>query len=330
VAGLTPEQRRVLGTIVRVANRRGIGPKLRLAAVETGLVESNLRNLAYGDGSSVGWRQETSSSYPNVNRRNVAASVNRFFNEALPLRGKYATAGALAQAVQRSAYPERYQAVRGQARQLLRGAVAWRRWRRFCGRWARVAASTTTRDAGPQGSALALLQALTQQPQQPQSAGLQAPAFSASPALPKRVPARCGWRRWGAASGHLGAAGGDPDERGHGLEPHDDGCGRRWRWRWRFAGTGGDGGPMGRGGYAYPLARRGKIIGTPYTGTHTLGNWQSDNAVDIAVPVGTRGPVDPWRPRGEGRASPAGRVAVRGRSGDDSGSGRRRVLHAPV
>jgi hypothetical protein len=29
------------------------------------------------------------------------------------------------------------------------------------------------------------------------------------------------------------------------------------------------------------------IIGTPYTGTHTLGNWQSDDAYDIATPVGT-------------------------------------------
>jgi len=30
-----------------------------------------------------------------------------------------------------------------------------------------------------------------------------------------------------------------------------------------------------------------KVIGTPYQGTHTLGNWQSDNAVDLAMPVGT-------------------------------------------
>lgn len=30
-----------------------------------------------------------------------------------------------------------------------------------------------------------------------------------------------------------------------------------------------------------------KIIGTPYHGTHTLGNWESDDAVDIAMPVGT-------------------------------------------
>jgi murein DD-endopeptidase MepM/ murein hydrolase activator NlpD len=37
----------------------------------------------------------------------------------------------------------------------------------------------------------------------------------------------------------------------------------------------------------YPLAVHGPIIGTPYHGTHTRGNWQSDNALDIAVPEGT-------------------------------------------
>lgn len=37
----------------------------------------------------------------------------------------------------------------------------------------------------------------------------------------------------------------------------------------------------------YPLGKTGKIIGTPNSGTHNLGNWQSDNAVDIAVPKGT-------------------------------------------
>lgn len=31
----------------------------------------------------------------------------------------------------------------------------------------------------------------------------------------------------------------------------------------------------------------GDIIGTPYVGTHTLGNWQSDDAYDISTPVGT-------------------------------------------
>jgi murein DD-endopeptidase MepM/ murein hydrolase activator NlpD len=38
----------------------------------------------------------------------------------------------------------------------------------------------------------------------------------------------------------------------------------------------------------YPLAVRGRLIGFPYQGSHTLyGNWESDNAVDISVPTGT-------------------------------------------
>lgn len=40
-------------------------------------------------------------------------------------------------------------------------------------------------------------------------------------------------------------------------------------------------------GGVYPLGKRGAVIGTPNAGTHTLGNWQSDNAVDLKVPVGT-------------------------------------------
>jgi murein DD-endopeptidase MepM/ murein hydrolase activator NlpD len=50
----------------------------------------------------------------------------------------------------------------------------------------------------------------------------------------------------------------------------------------------GDARMWGRG-YASPERAKslGKIIGTPHSGTHTLGNWQSDNAVDIAMPTGT-------------------------------------------
>lgn len=36
-----------------------------------------------------------------------------------------------------------------------------------------------------------------------------------------------------------------------------------------------------------PVVGSYRIIGTPYGGTHTLGNWQSDNAIDVATPVGT-------------------------------------------
>lgn len=37
----------------------------------------------------------------------------------------------------------------------------------------------------------------------------------------------------------------------------------------------------------YPAAGTGAVIGTPYGGTHSLGNWESDNAVDIGVKAGT-------------------------------------------
>jgi RHS repeat-associated protein len=38
----------------------------------------------------------------------------------------------------------------------------------------------------------------------------------------------------------------------------------------------------------HPLRLVGRFLGGPYRGTHTRGNWQSDRAVDISVPVGTR------------------------------------------
>lgn len=52
------------------------------------------------------------------------------------------------------------------------------------------------------------------------------------------------------------------------------------------AATGAAGAAVGGAG-GYPLGAHGPIIGRPHQGTHTLGNWQSDNAVDISVPRGT-------------------------------------------
>jgi murein DD-endopeptidase MepM/ murein hydrolase activator NlpD len=37
----------------------------------------------------------------------------------------------------------------------------------------------------------------------------------------------------------------------------------------------------------YPVSKKGNLIGTPGSGTHSLGNWESDNAVDIAAKFGT-------------------------------------------
>lgn len=46
-----------------------------------------------------------------------------------------------------------------------------------------------------------------------------------------------------------------------------------------------DGRVFAMGGY--PAASRASVIGTPYGGTHSLGNWESDNAIDIGVKSGT-------------------------------------------
>lgn len=43
----------------------------------------------------------------------------------------------------------------------------------------------------------------------------------------------------------------------------------------------------GKPGYVLPNPSGHKVIGVPYHGTHTLGNWESDNAIDIATPIGT-------------------------------------------
>ena len=47
-------------------------------------------------------------------------------------------------------------------------------------------------------------------------------------------------------------------------------------------------GPDGeRGGLGAPLWRPSTLIGVPLAGTHTIGNWESDRALDLLVPAGT-------------------------------------------
>lgn len=43
----------------------------------------------------------------------------------------------------------------------------------------------------------------------------------------------------------------------------------------------------GKPGVVTTFSAHPKIIGLPNQGTHTLGNWESDNAIDIALPKGT-------------------------------------------
>jgi hypothetical protein len=118
---LGSEQQEVLDLIKRRARVKRARPIQVKAAIETGLVESGLRNLPGGDADSAGWRQERKRYYKDPT--NLVASIDRFFEETAPLVGKYSRAGDLAAAVQRPAaqYRGRYQAVSARAQALMEG-----------------------------------------------------------------------------------------------------------------------------------------------------------------------------------------------------------------
>jgi ribosomal protein L13E len=93
----------------------------RLALWEAGIVESNLRNLNYGDRDSLGALQERTSIYGRAHALDPYASAIRFLTQAKSRRPWRGSAGALAQAVQVSAFPGRYDAQRGRAMRYLQG-----------------------------------------------------------------------------------------------------------------------------------------------------------------------------------------------------------------
>lgn len=216
-AGLDAEQAQVLATVLNVGRKRGATKKEMLAAVETALVESNVRNLGYGDSDSLGWRQERASVYPGKDLLDVKAAANRFFDESVTdaNRGPGMTAGQLAQAIQASAYPDRYDERKGEAVPLLR-------------------AFNSAGNASPKARARL-----------------------------DRAKAR--------------AAAMDRKAAGLGLT---EGVGGESEDRYR--------GPLPDNATVWPLAIKGTMGGGPEDhATRAFYNWQSDNAVDINVPVGT-------------------------------------------
>lgn len=106
----------------RAAQAAGASNKVLLALFEAGLVESGFRNLNYGDRDSVGFLQQRSGWGSVADRMNVATATGKFVAKAKPIEGRYLTAGGLAQAVQVSAFPGKYDLMAGQAVLLLRQA----------------------------------------------------------------------------------------------------------------------------------------------------------------------------------------------------------------
>lgn len=108
----------VVTTAYTTAKKLGASEKVMLALFEAAIVESGFRNLNYGDRDSVGFlQQRPSQGWPDP--MNVATATTSFVTKAMVVENRYGTAGQLAQAIQRSAFPLKYDAVRGQAAALL-------------------------------------------------------------------------------------------------------------------------------------------------------------------------------------------------------------------
>jgi|GEM_PF-3499982 len=122
---------RLVHDIAMAAKKHGIPAEL---PIMTALVESNFKNLSGGDLDSVGMFQQRDAWGPFSVRHNPKKSAELFFEGgrggqpgAVDYKGRYKNRGPKAygewcQAVQVSAFPERYQERLGEARRLLRQA----------------------------------------------------------------------------------------------------------------------------------------------------------------------------------------------------------------
>lgn len=113
-SGYTAEQRHNLQLAKIIGRRVGATAREQKAAIEAQLVESGARNLTYGDRDSVGILQQRPSQGWSHAADPVGALTD-FYGHAKQFRGQKISAGALAQAVQRSAYPGRYDQQSAQA-----------------------------------------------------------------------------------------------------------------------------------------------------------------------------------------------------------------------
>ena len=100
----------VARTLWQEAKARGASDKVILAMFEAAVTESGMRNLTYGHWDSRGVFQIRTSLWGWATATNVSLSARWWLNRGIPKQNWYGTAGALAQAVENSAYPWKYNA----------------------------------------------------------------------------------------------------------------------------------------------------------------------------------------------------------------------------
>jgi hypothetical protein len=107
---------RAICTVARGLHASG---KVLLAAYEAAIVESGVHSLPYGDSSSVGLFQQLDSWGTRAQRLDPVWASRQFVSRAIRADRAGLSAGQLAQAVQISAYPSRYDERRLQAMSLI-------------------------------------------------------------------------------------------------------------------------------------------------------------------------------------------------------------------
>ncbi|MEU0096925.1 hypothetical protein [Kribbella sp. NPDC006257] len=109
--------------VYQVGSELGVSDKVMLAGFETGWVESRMNNLNCGDQDSLGvFQQRPSQGWGTPDQiRDVRFASNSFFTRAKnsDAANPGFTAGQIAQDVQRSAHPDRYDAAEGKARSMM-------------------------------------------------------------------------------------------------------------------------------------------------------------------------------------------------------------------
>lgn len=113
--------------VTRVVYRTGrdlhVNDRVMLAGFETGWVESHMNNLNCGDRDSLGvFQQRPSQGWGTAAQvRDVRHASTSFFTRAVSVNRAHPTwsAGRVAQAVQVSAYPDRYDQAAGRARAMI-------------------------------------------------------------------------------------------------------------------------------------------------------------------------------------------------------------------
>ncbi len=107
----TPEQMHHAATITAVAMRRGLPARAATIAVATSIQESKLRNITYGDRDSLGlFQQRPSQGWGTAEQiLDPVHATNAFYDALVKIDGYgRMPITKVAQAVQRSAYPEAY------------------------------------------------------------------------------------------------------------------------------------------------------------------------------------------------------------------------------